>query len=130
MIINIFPLLKESLHGDHIIAHCNDHNINNVKILLNTLIFIRAVHLEPIAVHSVPLFLKKKQMSRRHANKIAQMQRSAKYKKQQQRDNRHDYIGDPNSQRQSYGIPSEVAATNPNNFQMVWGPGTYGYSPR
>ena len=31
--------------------------------------------------------------------------------------------------KQAYGIPTDLAATNGATTQMVWGPGTFGYSP-
>ena len=34
------------------------------------------------------------------------------------------------NQKKAYKIPSDHAATNPSSLQMVWGPGTFGYSPR
>jgi len=33
------------------------------------------------------------------------------------------------NQKAAYGIPTDFAATNPSTLQMVWGPGTFGYSP-
>jgi len=32
-------------------------------------------------------------------------------------------------QKKAYGIPLDLAATHPATLQMVWGPGTFGYSP-
>ena len=32
-------------------------------------------------------------------------------------------------QKDAYGIPEDLAATNDKTSQMVWGPGTFGYSP-
>ena len=29
----------------------------------------------------------------------------------------------------AYGIPTDLSATNDATLQMVWGPGTFGYSP-
>lgn len=37
-------------------------------------------------------------------------------------------LGDPVSQRASYGIPQQQTATHGTSI-MVWGPGTYGYTP-
>ncbi len=34
-----------------------------------------------------------------------------------------------NQQKDAYGIPEDLAATNEKTLQMVWGPGTFGYSP-
>lgn len=42
---------------------------------------------------------------------------------------RQGSLGDPNSQRQSYGIPSSQVCSNPSTTALVWGPGTYGYLP-
>ena len=36
-------------------------------------------------------------------------------------------FGDPNSQRQAYGIPTSERGSSPKNRQMVWGPGTCTY---
>jgi len=33
-------------------------------------------------------------------------------------------------QKRAYKLPADYAATNPATLQMVWGPGTFGYSPR
>ena len=33
------------------------------------------------------------------------------------------------AQKAAYGIPDGQAASNPQTLQMVWGPGTFGYSP-
>ena len=33
------------------------------------------------------------------------------------------------NQKTAYKIPADTAATNPKTMQMVWGPGTFGYSP-
>ena len=33
------------------------------------------------------------------------------------------------AQKKAYGIPVDLAATNEQTLQMVWGPGTFGYSP-
>ena len=33
------------------------------------------------------------------------------------------------NQKQAYGIPIDLAASNKDTLQMVWGPGTFGYSP-
>jgi len=33
------------------------------------------------------------------------------------------------NQKQAYGIPIDLAASNKETLQMVWGPGTFGYSP-
>ena len=33
----------------------------------------------------------------------------------------------PVAQREAYGIPPTLRGTNPNNLQMVWGTGTFGY---
>mmetsp|Transcript_44113 Transcript_44113/g.86261 ORF Transcript_44113/g.86261 Transcript_44113/m.86261 type:complete len:565 (-) Transcript_44113:202-1896(-) len=35
---------------------------------------------------------------------------------------------DVENQKKAYGIPVSLSATNPNGLQMVWGPGTFGYS--
>ena len=32
-------------------------------------------------------------------------------------------------QKKAYGIPTDLQATNETGLQMVWGPGTFGYSP-
>jgi len=32
------------------------------------------------------------------------------------------------AQKQAYGIPEDLQASNPRTLQMVWGPGTFGYS--
>jgi tripeptidyl-peptidase-1 len=34
----------------------------------------------------------------------------------------------PSAQKKAYGIPADLAATNDSTLQMVWGPGTFGYS--
>lgn len=33
------------------------------------------------------------------------------------------------NQKNAYGVPLDLAASNPLTTQMVWGPGTFGYSP-
>jgi hypothetical protein len=33
------------------------------------------------------------------------------------------------SQKKAYQMPADLTATNPKTLQMVWGPGTFGYSP-
>jgi len=38
-----------------------------------------------------------------------------------------DQSADPNTQKDSYGVPRTLLATNTTNSQMVWGPCTYGY---
>jgi len=35
----------------------------------------------------------------------------------------------PNTQRSIYGVPQDLTGTNTTNAQLVWGTGTYGYSP-
>ena len=32
------------------------------------------------------------------------------------------------AQKQAYKMPENLTATNPHTLQMVWGPGTFGYS--
>ena len=34
------------------------------------------------------------------------------------------------NQKRAYGIPEDLAAANDTTLQMVWGPGTFGYSPK
>eukprot|EP01126_Amoeba_proteus_P007011 TRINITY_DN12484_c0_g1_i5.p1 TRINITY_DN12484_c0_g1~~TRINITY_DN12484_c0_g1_i5.p1 ORF type:complete len:649 (+),score=172.34 TRINITY_DN12484_c0_g1_i5:57-1949(+) len=38
------------------------------------------------------------------------------------------YGYDPNTQKQFYGVDTNLKGTNPHNVQMVWGPGTFGVS--
>jgi hypothetical protein len=37
-------------------------------------------------------------------------------------------VGDPNSQKKAYGMPTDLKVQTKNNTQAVWGPGTFGVS--
>ena len=41
----------------------------------------------------------------------------------------NDDSGTPANQRAAYGVPASLTCTNPKNRQMVWGTGTYGFTP-
>eukprot|EP01028_Stygiella_incarcerata_P011034 TRINITY_DN603_c0_g8_i1.p1 TRINITY_DN603_c0_g8~~TRINITY_DN603_c0_g8_i1.p1 ORF type:complete len:578 (+),score=153.38 TRINITY_DN603_c0_g8_i1:184-1917(+) len=92
--------VSSSIAGDHLLAEFRDSRVSSVLSWSHN------------DVHGVSLVPSKASKAREY-RKVGQALSG--------------YLGDPNSQREAYGIPKDVRGSHPRSLQMVWGPGTYGY---
>jgi hypothetical protein len=93
--------VSSSIAGDHFLAEFHDSRVSSV---------LSWTHDD---VHGVSLVPSK-------ASKVHE------YRRVEQAPG-NGKLGDPNAQREAYGIPKDVRGSHPRSLQMVWGPGTYGY---